>query len=259
MMTKRHLLIIATVLASLVAMAQQKPDTLRVMSYNLHFGKDATTDELAAQIKAQNPDFVALQEVDIKTYRTYAQHQNGVDMLSELAMKTGMFGIFGRTINFAGGYYGIGILSKYPCVESQCIPLPNPYQGEQRAMLKGVFHLDSGRDICLVSTHLDVKKEEARTEQVNFIIDQLKQITLPVVIGGDFNAEPGSPAIDVAKNHLFSLTTDEPTFPVLNPTEKIDYLFSFNVKPEVLSMQVIAPGEKVNSDHRPVVSTIVIK
>ena len=258
-MMKRYIFIIIATFVALATMAQQKPDTLRVMSYNLHFGKDATTDELAAQIKALNPDFVALQELDIKTYRTYAPHQNGVDMLSELAMKTGMFGFFGRTIKFAGGYYGIGILSKYPCVESQCMPLPNPDGGEQRAMLKGVFHLNSGRDLCFVSTHLDVKKEINRTEQIQFIINQLKDITIPVVMGGDFNAMPGSTTIDVALKNLCSLTANEPTFPVVNPTEKIDYLFSFNVKPEVLVTKVIAPDEKNNSDHRPVLSTIVIK
>ena len=37
---------------------------LRVMTYNLRFGELATIDQLAEHIKAFQPDFVALEEVE---------------------------------------------------------------------------------------------------------------------------------------------------------------------------------------------------
>ena len=52
----------------------QKQDTLRirVMTYNLRFGELASLEQIAEHIKAFQPDFVALQEVDSKTYRERA-------------------------------------------------------------------------------------------------------------------------------------------------------------------------------------------
>lgn len=39
------------------------------MTYNLRFGELASLEQIAEHIKAFQPDFVALQEVDSKTYR----------------------------------------------------------------------------------------------------------------------------------------------------------------------------------------------
>ena len=49
----------------------QRRDTLqlRVMTYNLRFGELASLEDIAAHIRSFKPDFVALEEVDVKTYR----------------------------------------------------------------------------------------------------------------------------------------------------------------------------------------------
>ena len=106
-----------------VAYAQ---DTLRVrvMTYNLRFGELASLEELAHHIKSFKPDLVALQEVDSKTDRKRTPHQKGKDFISELAYHTGMFGLYGKTIDYSTGYYGIGMLSKYPYISVQKIMLP---------------------------------------------------------------------------------------------------------------------------------------
>ena len=64
----------------------QKQDTLRirVMTYNLRFGELASLEQIAEHIKAFKPDFVALQEVDSKTFRERAPKQNGKDFITEL-------------------------------------------------------------------------------------------------------------------------------------------------------------------------------
>jgi hypothetical protein len=54
---------------------------LKVMTFNIRFGELASLEELAAFIKSQYPDIVAPQEVDVRTFRERASHQNGKDLL----------------------------------------------------------------------------------------------------------------------------------------------------------------------------------
>ena len=109
---KFRLIILSVLLSCLSAMAQSDTIKVKVMTYNLRFGELASLEQLAQHIKSFNPDFVALQEVDCNTMRERAPHQNGKNFVTELAYHTGMFGFYCKNINYAGGYYGIGILSK---------------------------------------------------------------------------------------------------------------------------------------------------
>src|SRR5699024_3939136 len=68
-----------------------EPEPLKVLSYNLRFGELASLKELADFIKDQNPDVVALQEVDSRTFREDAEHQNDKDFATELGFYTKMF------------------------------------------------------------------------------------------------------------------------------------------------------------------------
>ena len=87
---------------------------IKVMSYNLRYGELASLEEIAEYIKIIDPDIVALQECDMNTFREDAVHQNNKDFVKELSESTGMYGVFGKTIKFKGGLYGLGILSKFP-------------------------------------------------------------------------------------------------------------------------------------------------
>ena len=203
-----------------VAYAQ---DTLRVrvMTYNLRFGELASLEELAHHIKSFKPDFVALQEVDSKTDRKRTPHQKGKDFISELAYHTGMFGLYGKTIDYSTGYYGIGMLSKYPYISVQKIMLPHPVkEHERRAMLEGLFEM--GNDtIVFTSTHLDVNSQETRAEQIKFITGHFKNYKYPVILGGDFNARHYSEAIR-GMDSLFAASNDDFGMPAWKPVIKID-------------------------------------
>src|SRR5699024_5860068 len=94
-------------------------DSLTVMSYNIMHGEqpydggEGNLDDIAALIDEVNPDFVALQEVDEMTGRIAALN-NGqpFSFIDSLAKVTGMKGYFGQTIDFEGGAYGIGLLTR---------------------------------------------------------------------------------------------------------------------------------------------------
>lgn len=235
-----------------------QPQNLRVMSYNLRFGQLATADSIAAEIARENPDFVALQEVDVNTQRANAPIQNGVNMVNRIAEKTGMFVHYGRTLNFAGGLYGIAILSKHPCTEFKCYELPNPKNVEPRCMILGTFALNGKQKINFACTHLDYKAKETRELQAQYILGKLAESKLPTIIGGDFNATPNEPAIHLFNEKMADVSHDAKTYPAHEPNIKIDYLFvspdrCFEVKAKTTRPSL----EKNNSDHLAIITDLL--
>ncbi|WP_137403518.1 endonuclease/exonuclease/phosphatase family protein [Echinicola rosea] len=237
--------------------AQRLSDTLKIISYNLRFGERASMEEFAAFIKTQNADLVALQEVDINTFRERAPKQNGKDFIGELAHLTGMFGAFGKTIDYAGGYYGIGILSKYPMTMTERILLPFTENGkEQRALLVANIELGEGKTISFASTHLDFTNTQERQLQVTQINNILLQKNIPVLVCGDFNARPESTEIKQGMSLWAPLDNQFPTSPSQAAKYKIDYIFGYpKANWELLS----SPKQSsLLSDHLPVVSEVKI-
>lgn len=234
---------------------------LTVMSYNLRFGERATMERLAEEIKAINPDFVALQEVDVNSRRTAAPHNNGVNFINELAKLTGMFGYFGRTLNFSvkDGYYGIGILSRHPATSVNTIPLPNPKNEEPRAMLKGIFLLDGELPFGFVSTHFDFKSHDTQVLQAQCVLENIETGDIPVVVAGDFNGESNSPALKLLNDSLVSLSGSAPTFPAHAPEKRLDHIFGWpKVNFKLIDTYEGPSGVNAASDHIPVISTILL-
>lgn len=236
--------------------ASAKPDTLclRVMTYNLRLGELATLEELAAQIKAFNPDFVALQEVDIHTQRKLSPHQNGKDFISTLAYHTGMFGVYGKTIPYHGGYEGIGLLSKYPYININKVNLPNPQNVEPRVFLEGRFEV--GNDtLVFAATHLDVKSIDTRNLQATYITDYFKNSKYPVILGGDFNARDYTYTItDIMDKYWLNATNNDKSFPAWKPIIKLDYIFARPVNSwKVVRTQTV---QSSLSDHLPIITEL---
>lgn len=250
---KFKLIFLFIVCAFAQCFAQQDTLRLKVMTYNLRFGELSTLDQLGEHIKSFKPDFVALEEVDCNTHRAMAPHQNGKNFISELAYRTGMFGFFGKTINFAGGYYGIGMLSKYPVISIEKLLLPNPENKEQRGLLIGKFDVD-GDTVIFATTHFDVWSEKTREIQAKFVCNRFKDAKYPVILGGDFNAAPSSKSIAYMKKRWDDVTDSDFTYPAKNPDIKIDYLFTLPTKRwKVIRTQAV---QSLLSDHLPIVSYI---
>ncbi|SBW03617.1 endonuclease/exonuclease/phosphatase family protein [uncultured Dysgonomonas sp.] len=233
----------------------QKQTQIKVMSYNLRFGELASLEELAEFIKKENPDIVALQEVDVKTYRERAQHQNGKNFISELAFRTGMLSLYGKTIPYMGGYYGIGILTKYPYISAKRILLPMPEGSkEQRAYLVSDIELPDGNIFTFVSTHLDYPTSEVRLAQVDSLNSDLLKHKNPIVLCGDFNAKPDSYEISVCMSEWKQVSNMNFTSPAKNAKSKIDYIFCYpHSKWQIISAET--PVIQL-SDHLPVIATL---
>jgi hypothetical protein len=102
------------------AAAEAQTVQLKVMEWNvLSFEMtdksnqiDFIVDEYVDLIKAQNPDIVCINELETGTSRM------GKEKLTELASRLGMYPYFIMSYPKDVGFYGNGILSKYPILNS---------------------------------------------------------------------------------------------------------------------------------------------
>lgn len=232
---------------------------LNVMTFNLRFGELASLEDIAAYISKQRPDLVALQECDWKTMRSFTSKQAGKAFINELAYHTGMFGVYGKAINYRGGYYGVGILSKYPIIKSERMLLPNPNQrNEQRVMLIAEIELPDKSSVNFISTHLEVSSAKAREKQVKFINKQIRKIKTPVILAGDMNATPISKEIKTGFSKWLDVTDTTFTFSTVKPEIKIDYIYAYPQKKFSL-IKTSVDKDCMLSDHFPINSVILIK
>lgn len=234
----------------------QESVRLRVMTYNLRFGELASLKELADFITEREPDFVALQELDCMTRRDRAPHQHDKNFITELGYYTKLFPLYGKTIPYAGGFYGIGMLTKYPYIRIQKIMLPKyKVEHEARALLMAEVELPSGDTILVASTHLDYTSAESRSEQLKVITQVLERQCYPVVLGGDLNTRPDSEEIKKYFKSWQPLSEDGLlTSPARSPRSKIDYLFGYpQHRWKLLSSKV---ENVLLSDHLPICSEI---
>ncbi len=254
---RKHVFLLLLLLSFAGSLAAQ--DSLCVMTYNLRFGEIATMEQIGGYIASRNPDIVALQECDWNTRRPMAPHQNGVRFVNELAWRTGMFAAYGKAIDYMGGYYGIGVLSRYPLIKTERVLLPNEDNAEQRTMLVATIELPGGDPLTFICTHLEVSSGDIRLKQIHFIdawVDE--NVEGPVMLAGDLNAEPDSPEICQGFTRWQPLTSNEPTFPARNPNIKIDYIFCRSDSGIDLKSTRVCTDASF-SDHCPVISYITLK
>jgi endonuclease/exonuclease/phosphatase family metal-dependent hydrolase len=240
-----------------------RPEELRVLCYNIHYANPPTKpgfidlDAIARVIKNENPDVVALQEVDVNIGRS-----GRIDEARLLAEKTGMKAyFFAKAIDHDGGDYGVAILSKFDLLETQNYPLPDDRstKPEPRVLATARMKTPGGFEFIFATTHLEVRREENRLLQVEEIGKIVNATLLPVVIAGDFNAKPDSEVIR-RMDKVFKRTCDPcaPTIPVINPNRAIDYIaFRPENRFRVLQHKVIQ--ETYASDHLPVFAVLQIQ
>jgi len=236
--------------------------SVRVLSYNIHHGRgtDGRIDlkRIARIIRESKADIVALQEVDRATKRS-----NGVDQAARLAQLTHMHLAFGKAIDFAGGEYGIAILSRWPILEEQNHPLPFTPGREARTALVVRIKLGSfGSDIRVVNTHLDHTRDPtdrlAAAQRLNHLL--MDKAGLPALLVGDLNAVPDSQTIGVLLEHWSDSAAryPQPTSPANDPRRRIDYVL-FRPASNWRVVRAYVLDEPIASDHRPLLVLLRLK
>lgn len=228
----------------------QSPRLVKVLTFNIYHGatmnNDYNLDVFADIINQKRPDLVALQEVD-----RFAKRSKKLDLVTELAVRTGMSPLFGRAMAFDGGEYGVGILSGWSIISSRNIPLPGTAGHEPRTSLEVTVATGAGDTLSFVSTHLDHRGNTDRIMQAEAINSFYGRKPYPTILAGDLNDTPGSEAISILEK-LWAGTYDkshpEATHPSENPEHKIDYvMFRPGSRWKVLDSRVIC--DTLASDH----------
>jgi len=258
MFRKQKMMFFLILVIFISVLPAQENIRLKVVSYNLRFGELASLEQLAEFIRSQDPDIVALQEVDVKTYRKWIPQQNGKDFITELGFRTGMLTAYAKTIPFANGYYGIGILSKFPFVETRKYLLPMPEGAkEQRVLLLANVELSEGKIFTFICTHLDYPSSEVRQVQVDALTNKLKDNPYPMILAGDFNASPDAPEISSGMANWRQASSPDFTFPSSEPKARIDYIFYY--PDSVWSVDSAFTPHSTLSDHLPVCATLKLQ
>ncbi len=238
---------------------------LIAMSYNIRQGRgvDGVLDleRIAAVIRAQNADLVALQEVA----RHWSADSDFRDQPAELERLLGMKSVFGANLDRDPAepgaprrQYGTAILSAWPLLDSHNILLPRASSdSEQRGLL--VLDVDvQGAPFRLHNTHLGVSAAD-RGLQVEPVLAETGRAALPHALLGDFNARPAAPELTPLFERLRDAWKaggggDGFTFPAGEPTARIDYVF---VSPQLQVRDVRVPA-LAGSDHLPVVAELAV-
>ncbi|MGC9341908.1 MAG: endonuclease/exonuclease/phosphatase family protein [Bacteroidales bacterium] len=236
---------------------EQQEKTVRVLTINILHGAtlhgDFDLEKLASIIREVDPDLVALQEVDVRTNR--ARHY---DLATEFGHRTKMTPFFGKALDFDGGYYGVGVLTKRSVISSRNIPLPYTPGTEPRTALQVILELESGDTITFTSTHLDPLSDNTnRMMQVEKINHFSADFDYPAILAGDLNDTPGSHIISILKKHwtVAAGENPHPTYPSDYPRKKIDYiLFQPSGAWKILKTEVIC--DSVASDHCALLSVL---
>ncbi len=227
-------------------------NTERIMSYNVRnaLGMDNQRDyqRIADVILRVSPDVVAVQELDSVTERS-----QGVDALARLADLTKMYSVYGASIDYQGGKYGIGILSKEKPLSWERIPLPG--SEEKRSLL--MVELEKYIFCC---THFSLKEPD-RLASVAIINDYVQKFGKPVFLAGDINATPDSPVLSAFQKTWKILSNPKQlTSPADKPVRTIDYIFGYTGKQDTCSvLQTRVLNEPVASDHLPLFADIRLR
>ena len=192
------------------------------------------------------PDAVALQELDSMTTRYPEQ-----DVLRNLAERTGMYPVYAASIDYRGGKYGIGMLTREKPLSFRRVALP--CRSEPRSLL--IVELP---DYYYCSTHLSLNAED-RVSDAKIILDEFAKLDKPAFLAGDFNAESDEEAMRALREgfEVFEKRGGNLTFPANDPDIEIDYICRYKrarSAGEVVDHRVIEAV--VESDHRPIVADV---
>lgn len=260
---------------------------MRVLTWNLwwQFGEwRQRQSAIAAELSEVDPDIALLQEV-------WATDE--ADQAAELAGATGLEMV--RTMGLEERPQGFGnaVLSRWPLEVVEQLPLPTPSgQRPHRTALACRIEAPTGPVLAVV-THLSWRYDESELRQhqlseVVALVDRHRSpdpTAHPVILGGDFNAVPGSDEIrrltGLSRPYLpglvftdawaavgdgdgFTWTRDNPNSAgALWPRRRLDYVFVSWPRPRPLGNPVscrligVDPrGGVVASDHYGVVAEL---
>lgn len=245
---------------------RRRRGTLKVMTYNVHscMGMDrkVSPERIARVIARQDPDIVALQELDSGRLHTFK-----ADQAREIAALLDMKYHFHPAKVVEEEMYGNAVFSRYPMKVIKAGSLPRLWAHryfEPRGAVCVEIETPHG-PLRLINTHLSLWGKERRRQAEALCGEEwLGSVPqgMPVILCGDMNASPGSQACRIFSGPLSDAQLKAGGHSPLNtwfghlPMGRIDHIFVSSgievVKIEVPSFRL----EKAASDHLPLTAEI---
>lgn len=223
---------------------------LTVLSYGKGSGYN-DMEALATSIKTYQPDLLLVRELDMNTTRS-----GPADQPKQLAALLGMpYYVFANALDYQGGKYGSAVFSKYPidAAMTKTVMLSSSKDEKGPLAITKVM-VDGKYPLTFAGTHLNANAAIRNEMQVPELVDIMKQYTGPVILAGDFNANPSD-----ASDTYGVLTTTftrpcqdcPPNYPASAPKSYSDYiLYKSAADFSVLDYHV---GQNAIGTHLPVV------
>ena len=272
------------ILLLLLLFFSKSTKSVRVMTFNIHFGNTINNEfdilEIAKVIKDSNSDIVCLQEVD-NYWSSRSEYESLIKIISEKADLP--YYIYNpiydkpssRGAEYPNEQFGTAILSRYKIIESHDYILsrwssqkgdPQPGEPGFPSQYHGFGHviLDiEGKNFSVYNTHLDYRanppegyEETMRAIQVREMLNII-DFKNPAVLTGDMNADfLAKDVFDPLLERFYdswSIAGEGSglSFPCVDPYIRIDYvLFNKNSNIQVKNAFLI---QTQVSDHLPVV------
>lgn len=231
---------------------------IKTMSYNIYSGQLRGISAIAEVINKANPDIVGLQEVGTKT------NNPPEDVIQSFLDQTDMeYYHFAKTHDTNGGEYGNLILSKYPLTDPMTYDLGVVITAGSYPRSLGVVKLEKdGKEFYFANTHLDHLSDITnKMHQIEKIKEHTKDLKLPIIMAGDFNAIEGSEPLNFLLENFTlgcldgncGLTTGTPT-----PSKAIDFLMYAPANAITPVAYDVFYDAFTESDHFPVVATFKV-
>lgn len=223
---------------------------LTVVSYGKGSGYN-DMEALAASIKPYQPDLLLVRELDVNTTRSGPK-----DQPKELAALLGMpYYVFANALDYQGGQYGSAIFSRYPidAAATKTFMLSSSKSEKGPLAITKVL-IDGKYPLIFAGTHLNANGTIRNEMQVPELMDIMKDYDGPVILAGDFNANPSntSDSYGVLTTEFMRPCQDcPPNFPASDPKSYSDYiLYKSAIDFSVLNYHV---GQTAVGNHLPVI------
>lgn len=274
--------------------------TFSIITYNLGYLSGMTNNlpivkskslfndnlkKVLLETERNNPDIIALQEVDYNSSRSYNVNQE--DEIAKLGYNYIAHGVnwdkryvpfphWPPSVHFGKIVSGQSILSKYPLKDYKRIVLK---QVANAPFYRNAFYLErlaqvckvvlNGKDVVLIHVHLEAFDKPTRVKQFRFVIDKIfkkYKDKYPTILLGDFNSEARDKKAVIKElflmnnvgNVAFNPNKISNTYNTKNPSIRIDYIFYTKNSISYIEGKVLNEFEQA-SDHLPVMMHFKLK
>lgn len=197
---------------------------LKVGTYNIKsMNYEDSTQLFQNEVLPLNLDVIVFQEVDKDAFRS-----GDIDMIEEMANVANFpYHHFYSTMWILDGYYGLGIISKYPIVEVKSSQMPNSILKEPRILSESVIQVGT-QNIHIFNTHVTYEQNEFRQQQLNYIKEKVDGSENALLLG-DFNSFGFNGSLTM--DHMNSINSNQEfqTFKRFGSPDNIFYSSEFSL------------------------------